>query len=260
MGTGKYLILFLLKEDIDLQSLRHHNFQSVEGQWRFFVYWKQPLATKQFGLTPLVFTVRYHCQFPLSSLLPPYIDFHIDILTAMQIQIKMFFVPFNLSNWTRECQNPFSLLVQKERSLGSFFLNWLLSRSRSIHQSIDSQTSENRDNLKRVKSFSTPQRTTSKLCCCWNFKSIFTADKNYKLLSNLWKHFFLSIFQKKRSLKKSSELGKKWKLVLVFWSSFDSEEEELRRRTKKTKVGRWCLGAAGKALSYFYGRTAENYY
>ena len=192
--------------------------------------------------------------------LPPYIDFHIDILTAMQIQIKMFFVPFNLSNWTRECQNPFSLLVQKERSLGSFFLNWLLSRSRSIHQSIDSQTSENRDNLKRVKSFSTPQRTTSKLCCCWNFKSIFTADKNYKLLSNLWKHFFLSIFQKKRSLKKSSELGKKWKLVLVFWSSFDSEEEELRRRTKKTKVGRWCLGAAGKALSYFYGRTAENYY
>ena len=177
----------------------------------------------------------------------------------MQIQIKMFFVPFNLSNWTRECQNPFSLLVQKERSLGSFFLNWLLSRSRSIHQSIDSQTSENRDNLKRVKSFSTPQRTTSKLCCCWNFKSIFTADKNYKLLSNLWKHF-LSIFQRKRSLKKSSEMGKKWKLVLVFWSSFDSEEEELRRRTKKTKVGRWCLGAAGKALSYFYGRTAENYY
>ena len=136
----------------------------------------------KFGFTPLVFTVRYHCQFPLSTLF--YIDFHIDILTAMQIQIKMFFVPFNLSNWTRECQNPFSLLVQKERSLGSFFLNWLLSRApRSIHQSIDSQTSENRDNLKRVKSFSTPQRT-SKLCC-WNFKSIFTADKNYKLLSNL---------------------------------------------------------------------------
>ena len=55
------------------------------------------------GFTPLVFTVRYHCQFPLSvphSTLFVYIDFHIDILTALQIQIKMFFVPFNLSNWT----------------------------------------------------------------------------------------------------------------------------------------------------------------
>lgn len=194
------MLLVLLKEDTPFKVFKAahctvHNFQSVGSvEISFFIYWKPPLATKQIRFH----TPCFHGSLPLS--ISPistlfYIDFHIDILTAMQIQIKMFFVPFNLSNWTRECQNPFSLLVQKERSLGSFFLNWLLSRSpRSIHQSIDSQTSENRDNLKRVKSFSTPQRT-SKLCC-WNFKSIFTADKNYKLLSNLWKHFFsLSIFQ-----------------------------------------------------------------
>ena len=115
------------------------------------------------GFTPLVFTVRYHCQFPLSvphSTLFVYIDFHIDILTALQIQIKMFFVPFNLSNWT-SVKILLVLGSKKERSLESFFLNWLSFRRTvpSIHQSIDSQTSENRDNLKRVKSFSTPQRT-----------------------------------------------------------------------------------------------------